>query len=206
MTSKSPVSAVSQQRKVSSTPDAANQTSPQSAAVAFPSPQAFDFIPPLHALLLRLQASASTATANQPSSAVDAGSQSQQKQSQQQPPSQLKSSTSSSTAPSTQTIAAPPALPSASTGDSSFAVSNANPNALPPLEAKDLSTAASAIKIRIQKARAVIENLPDVDRTIDEQAEEMDELQERIACLKAVITDFGRRAAVKEDDKMDQSV
>lgn len=45
-----------------------------------------------------------------------------------------------------------------------------------------------------------------MDRTIDEQSEEIDELQERIACLKAVIADFGRRAAVKEDDKMDESV
>lgn len=53
----------------------------------------------------------------------------------------------------------------------------------------------------------MVENLPDVERTIAEQAEEMNELQERIACLKAVIADFGRRAAVKgvSDDKMDES-
>lgn len=51
----------------------------------------------------------------------------------------------------------------------------------------------------------MIESLPDVDRTVDEQGEEIEELQDRISSLKSVIADFGRRAAVKEDDRMDMS-
>jgi hypothetical protein len=77
-------------------------------------------------------------------------------------------------------------------------------SAFPLLEAKDLPTAASAIKIRIQKARAVIESLPDVERTVEEQEEEMEELQYRIARLKSVIGDFGRRAGLEQNDKMDR--
>ncbi|RAO65354.1 uncharacterized protein BHQ10_001366 [Talaromyces amestolkiae] len=221
MASRSPVSAVSQQQKISSTPDIA-PTSPQpsailptgpQAAIPFPSPQTFDFIPPLHALILRLHSSTNTSASTAAAGAVTSQStiggnasvegvvasqseaglqtqpqtQTQQKQSQ----SQLKSQ-----------------LPLGGGGATDSATPSSSSN-LPPLEAKDLFTAASAVRIRIQKARAIVESLPDVDRTTEEQDDEIEELVARIASLRGVIADFGRRAGMQqtiEVDKMDVGV
>jgi hypothetical protein len=60
---------------------------------------------------------------------------------------------------------------------------------------KDLPTQTSSVKIRIQKARAVVEGLPDVQRSVDEQQREIAELEDRVARLRSVIADFGSRAA-----------
>ncbi|RHZ44513.1 RNA polymerase II mediator complex middle subunit MED9 [Aspergillus thermomutatus] len=67
-------------------------------------------------------------------------------------------------------------------------------NGLAPLSAKNLPTAASSIKIRIQKAHAVVESLPDIDRSVAEQEGEIEELENRIASLKLVLSEFGKRA------------
>lgn len=215
MASRSLVSAVSQQQKMSSTPDIA-PTTPQASsilptgqataqtAVPFPSPQTFDFLPPLHALISRLLSSTNTSTAagvgasqstiggNASVAGVatqtEADSHTQQKQSQSQ------SQHLKPTSHSQIGVAADAATPSSN---------------LPPLEAKDLFTAASAIRIRMQKARALVEGLPDVDRTTEEQDDEIEELMGRIASLRGVIADFGRRAGLQrtvETDKMDVGV
>lgn len=73
-------------------------------------------------------------------------------------------------------------------------------NAPPPLDVKDLPTEANSIKIRIQKARTVVESLPDVHRSVAEQEREIEELEDRIARLRSVIAEFGRRAG-KEEEK-----
>lgn len=80
-------------------------------------------------------------------------------------------------------------------------------NAPPPLDIKDLPTEASSIKIRIQKAQAVVEGLPDVQRSVAEQDQEIDELEDRIAKLQSVISDFGRRAGQtsSQQSKMHQT-
>jgi hypothetical protein len=57
-----------------------------------------------------------------------------------------------------------------------------------------LPTEASSIKIRIQKAHAVVESLPDIGRSVAEQEQEIEELEDRIARLNAVLSDFGKRA------------
>lgn len=217
MAARSPVSAVSQQQKISSTPDIAptspptlptGQATTAQAAVPFPSPQTFDFLPPLHALILRLlsptNTSASTAAAAATTqstiggnasvggvvvaSQTETGSQTQQKQSQSQ---HLKPASHSQIGGGATDSATP------------------SSNLPPPLEAKDLFTAASAIRIRIQKARAVVEGLPDVDRTTEEQDDEIEELMARITSLRSVIADFGRRAGMQqtvEGDRMDVGV
>ncbi|MCJ1481258.1 hypothetical protein MMC06_001415 [Schaereria dolodes] len=59
-----------------------------------------------------------------------------------------------------------------------------------PLSPKDLSTEAAAIKIKIQKARAAVETLPDIERTVAEQREDIKELQTRIVGLKRVLAQF----------------
>lgn len=67
-------------------------------------------------------------------------------------------------------------------------------NLPPQLDAKNLPTEVSSIKIRIQKAQGVVESLPDVDRTVGEQEREIHDLEDKISRLKSVISDFGRRA------------
>ncbi|CRG85672.1 hypothetical protein PISL3812_02704 [Talaromyces islandicus] len=214
MASKSPVSAASQ-RKVSSTPDA-NPTTEPSSPHAFPTPQTFDFLPPLHALLLRLISTANNSNGNNNSQTpagdvVGAGTgpgsgggdlkqqQQQPQQHQQQPPPPPpppKASQQSTTTPSTQTIQHQPS-------DASLLGTAAAGGVLPPLEAKTLPTAASAIKIRIQKARAVVEKMPGIERSVTEQEEEIEKLEERIARLKSVVAEFGRRAATASTTSID---
>ncbi|PYH98289.1 hypothetical protein BO71DRAFT_416395 [Aspergillus ellipticus CBS 707.79] len=164
-------------------------------AVPFPSPQTFDIIPPLHGLLLRLLSPPSDAggvsngvrPGEDPNGAA-ASTAPGQPQSQQQPQSAGNENSTHGGVLLT--------VPSAGPGPVSAAAEIAalGSNAPPPLDIKDLPTEVSSIKIRIQKAHAVVENLPDVNRSVAEQEEEIGELEDRIAKLKSVISDFGKRA------------
>lgn len=58
---------------------------------------------------------------------------------------------------------------------------------LEPLAMHQLAGEASSIRSRIRRARAAVEALPDVDRTIEEQEEEIRLLQERITKQTAVL-------------------
>ncbi|KAL2815531.1 RNA polymerase II transcription mediator complex subunit 9-domain-containing protein [Aspergillus granulosus] len=170
-------------------------TTPQ--AVPFPPPQTFDFIPPLHGLILRLlspQTNHEGVTNGQ-----RAGDESGpgQGQSQPQPASGVGNENNSTGLLGAVSSSAPG--PTSATAD----IAALGPNLPPPLDIKNLPTEVSSIKIRIQKAQAVVENLPDVDRTVAEQEREIHELEDRIARLKTVISDFGRRAnaAIAEKPK-----
>jgi hypothetical protein len=105
---------------------------------AFPSPQLFDLLPLLHALLLRLQPPP--------------------------PPPPPGAATSTSRLPSSSTSRSPR-----------------------PLDVKDLPTAAAPLKIRLQKARAVIAALPDIQRDVADQEREIAALDARIARLRRVL-------------------
>ncbi|RAL10851.1 RNA polymerase II mediator complex middle subunit MED9 [Aspergillus homomorphus CBS 101889] len=162
-------------------------------AVPFPSPQTFDIIPPLHGLLLRLLASPSNA-GNGVRAAEDTGGGSASVGQLTSAPGQPHSQ------PGTDNHGHPGVLvtvPSAGPGPVSASAELAalGSNAPPPLDIKDLPTEVSSIKIRIQKAQAVVESLPDVDRSVAEQEMEIQELEDRIAKLKSVISEFGRRAS-----------
>lgn len=50
------------------------------------------------------------------------------------------------------------------------------------------------MKIRIQKAKTALEALPDIERTVEEQQGEIEDLEARIGRLKNVIGEFGRRS------------
>ncbi|OJJ72021.1 hypothetical protein ASPBRDRAFT_125917 [Aspergillus brasiliensis CBS 101740] len=91
------------------------------------------------------------------------------------------------------TGAAAPTVTSAGPGGAE--ISGLGSSTSPALDIKDLPTEVSSIKIRIQKAQAVVENLPDVDRSVADQEEEIQELEDRIAKLKSVISDFGQMAS-----------
>ncbi|KAL4962403.1 RNA polymerase II mediator complex middle subunit MED9 [Aspergillus stella-maris] len=170
MASRSPTAVTPGPKSSAPETPAINDTPTTPQAVPFPPPQTFDFIPPLHGVLLRLL-SPQTNGDGAANGANDGVAGQDQSQSQQQP--------------------------------SSSAVGNDGNNAglLGPghtsaadLDVKNLPTEVSSIKIRIQKAQAVVESLPDIDRTVDEQEEEIHDLEDRITRLKSVIADFGRRA------------
>ncbi|OJI83769.1 hypothetical protein ASPTUDRAFT_121892 [Aspergillus tubingensis CBS 134.48] len=134
-------------------------------AVPFPSPQTFDIVPPLHGLLSRLLS----------------------------PPTNAAGVSNGVRAADDPTGAVLGTVPSAGPGGAE--ISGLGSNTSPALDIKDLPTEVSSIKIRIQKAQAVVENLPDVDRSVADQEEEIEELEDRIAKLKSVIADFGQMAS-----------
>ena len=189
MASRSPT-AVTPLPKLSSAPETpapakeTTNTTIAPQAVPFPSPQTFDIIPPLHGLLLRLlspstgasghaRAAGDVTGATGPSGSSATGAASSQSQQQQQQSGGNNNISSASVAAEIAALGS---------------------NAPPPLDIKDLPTEASSIKIRIQKAQGVVEGLPDAQRSVTEQDEEIEELEDRIARLQSVISEFGRRA------------
>lgn len=179
-------------------------TAPTDQPVPFPPPQTFDVLPPLHTLLLRLltppvhtegpsgsarvaeDATGQAASSGQ--SSTQSQSQTQQQQQHQNPMPTESSNNNNNVSQTVGSSAAP------GTGSVAAEIAALGPNAPRPLDAKDLPTEASSIKIRIQKAQAVVEGLPDIHRTVGEQEQEIKELETRIGNLKSVISEFGRQA------------
>ncbi|KAF2868867.1 RNA polymerase II transcription mediator complex subunit 9-domain-containing protein [Massariosphaeria phaeospora] len=73
-----------------------------------------------------------------------------------------------------------------------------------PLEMQHLATAATDVKLKIQKARRAVMALPDIGRTLEDQQEEIEDLQARIARLKASLRELGQPPGESEDG--DQSM
>ena len=65
---------------------------------------------------------------------------------------------------------------------------------------KDLGNAVSAIKARIQKARAVCQGIEDGERTVEEQQAEIVELEGEIIRLRGVL--LGLREGAKKAHDM----
>ncbi|KAJ5130603.1 uncharacterized protein N7515_006642 [Penicillium bovifimosum] len=152
-------------------------TAPAPQTVPFPSPQTFEIIPPLHGILSRLFSPKGdeAGSSGAPGETTEAPGASQA-QSQQ--------------APSSVPSGAVPGVPVL------------NPSANPSLDVKTLPTATSSVRIRIQKARTVVEGLPDVHRSVEDQQMEIAELEDRLRRLRSVISDFGNRAGMLHDDNM----
>jgi RNA polymerase II transcription mediator complex subunit 9 len=55
-----------------------------------------------------------------------------------------------------------------------------------PLDIQQLDSAANDIRVRIQKARAAVQELPDIDLTTEEQEVEIAELEDRIARMRGM--------------------
>lgn len=155
-------------------PSSSSETETE-ARPTFPPPETFDIIPPLHGLLVRL---IPPQTSTDESSALG-NVRAQHSQLQQNLQSSLTTVTDiQSSQPISETdITIPPST----------------------LDLKDLPTETNSIKIRIQKARVVVEALPDVHRTVAEQEEEIGELEDRVRRLREVIDDFGKRAKNAKD-------
>jgi hypothetical protein len=75
-----------------------------------------------------------------------------------------------------------------------------------PLEIQHVATAANDIRLKIQKARRAVMALADIDRTCEDQEEEIEDLEARIARLKASLAELGRPTAQAEDRDGDQSM
>lgn len=64
----------------------------------------------------------------------------------------------------------------------------------PPLEPQHLAVEASTVKIKLQKALAAVEALPDMDRTLEQQELEIQELEERITRQRQMLATLAERA------------
>jgi predicted RNase H-like nuclease (RuvC/YqgF family) len=62
---------------------------------------------------------------------------------------------------------------------------------LQPLEPKDLPTEVLEIKRKIRRALKELEKLPDMERSVEEQSEEIQALESRIARQKEMVTRLG---------------
>jgi RNA polymerase II transcription mediator complex subunit 9 len=66
------------------------------------------------------------------------------------------------------------------------------------LDQKDVDHESSHIRLKIEKARAMVANLPDMDRTVAEQKREIQELEERIEKQRAMIKGVVEMQVVKD--------
>jgi len=79
-----------------------------------------------------------------------------------------------------------------------------------PLSTKDIPAATDGLKHKLQKARAVVRELPDIERSVGEQEIEIAELQARIREQKEVLEGLRRvgeeavkQRAEEEEGKME---
>ncbi|KAF2793727.1 hypothetical protein K505DRAFT_243705 [Melanomma pulvis-pyrius CBS 109.77] len=70
-----------------------------------------------------------------------------------------------------------------------------------PLEIQHLATAATALKLKISKARRAVMAMPDMDRTCEDQQEEIEYLEARIARHKAALQELGKLEAEADGDQ-----
>lgn len=73
-----------------------------------------------------------------------------------------------------------------------------------PLEIQHVATAATDVRLKLQRARRAVLALPEIDRTCEDQAEEIEDLEARIARLKASLRELGRPTGTAADDEGDQ--
>jgi hypothetical protein len=66
---------------------------------------------------------------------------------------------------------------------------------------RDLNQAAVPIKLKIQKAKAAIQALPDIDRTIAEQEQEIKDLEGQVKVQETRIRELQRRMAAGSEDR-----
>ncbi|KAH9880089.1 hypothetical protein J1614_002115 [Plenodomus biglobosus] len=77
-----------------------------------------------------------------------------------------------------------------------------------PLDIQHVATAANDIRLKMQRARRAVLSLPDIDRSCEDQEDEILDLETRIARLKASLSELGRSTPQAEhgDRHEDQSM
>ncbi|CBX98094.1 hypothetical protein IAQ61_010199 [Plenodomus lingam] len=73
-----------------------------------------------------------------------------------------------------------------------------------PLDAQHVATAANDLRLKIQKARRAVLSLPDMDRTCEDQEDEIRDLEARIASLKASLSGLGQSTPQAEPGDRDE--
>jgi hypothetical protein len=73
-----------------------------------------------------------------------------------------------------------------------------------PLEIQQVAAAATEVKLKLQRARTAVMALPEIDRTCEDQQEEIEYLEGRISRLKASLQQLGQPSPEAGDD--DQSM
>lgn len=68
-----------------------------------------------------------------------------------------------------------------------------------PLEIQHVATAATDIRLKIQRAQRAVMAVPEIDRTCEDQEEEIEDLEARIARLKASLRELGRSTDAADD-------
>jgi hypothetical protein len=68
------------------------------------------------------------------------------------------------------------------------------------LDIKDLGTAVSQIKVRIQRARVAVRGMSDVERSVEEQEEEIRELEGRIEKQRGVLKGLSENVVERMDE------
>src|ERR1700753_4143461 len=61
-----------------------------------------------------------------------------------------------------------------------------------PLDISHLDAAANPIRVKFSKLRQLIPRLPDIDRTVEEQREEIEEIEARIERQKSMLSNLER--------------
>lgn len=69
-----------------------------------------------------------------------------------------------------------------------------------PLELKNLASEAQKLRNKIQRAQRAVLALPDIDRTIEDQEDEIQDLEARIAGLKSALQRLGQSPKDAEDE------
>jgi hypothetical protein len=79
------------------------------------------------------------------------------------------------------------------------------PDSQGPLEPARLPDATLTLKRKIQKAREAVERIPDVGRTVEEQEEEIQALEERVKRLRGVLESLGKmQESTRDEMKMEE--
>ncbi|KAK6509257.1 hypothetical protein TWF481_004015 [Arthrobotrys musiformis] len=91
-------------------------------------------------------------------------------------------------------------LPQNSSSSSATTTTTTSPHAqtnLAPIEPKDVDAEASRIRLKIGKARSILNDLPDITRSIQQQQEEVKALEEKIRKQREVLGRIRELKAVK---------
>ena len=73
------------------------------------------------------------------------------------------------------------------------------PGADGPLEIQHVATAATDVRLKLQRARRAVMALPEIDRTCEDQEEEIEDLEARIVRLKASLRELGKPTGTADD-------
>ncbi|KAG8630234.1 hypothetical protein KVT40_001853 [Elsinoe batatas] len=149
-----------------------------------PSPSHFDILPPLHALLSRLDPSLNTYTPDPTAIATT--------------PALAQSASTSPTQPPGASSLPGSGLPDAnnpvSLGGADISQGGQVGGGHAGLSYKDASLAASFLKSRIRKLMQELGGLEGMDRTVEEQEREITELEERVRGQREVLAALGDEA------------